>query len=294
MGDSALQLAGIRPGRYGIWTFDFDELPLSAVRESVAELEELGYPTVWVPELRGREAFTQAAVLLAATGRMVIANGIARILYRTPRTTAAAQQTLADAYPGRYVLGLGLGGPPPGDGSPLAAMRAYLGEMDAAPTVAPESETVRVLAAYGPEMLRLAAESGAGAHTFLVPVEHTAVARGVLGPGPFLAPEQAVVIERDPEKAREVARRYLAPYLKSRFNLAKFRRLGYDESDFAGGGSDSLVDALVAWGTVEDVLARVSAHLEAGADHVCIQVLGRDAGEPAKVRWRILAEALFG
>lgn len=135
-------------------------------------------------------------------------------------------------------------------------------------------------------MLRLAAERSAGAHTYLVPVEHNALARDVLGPESFLAPEEAVVLERDSGKAREVARRRLAPYLETHFNLAKFRRLGYDESD-------RLVDALVAWGTVEDTLARIDSHLEAGADHVGIQVLGREAGEPAMVRWRILAEALF-
>lgn len=282
-------------GRIGVFTLAFDNLPVAEVRTAVTELEELGYGAVWVPELVGREALTHASVLLAATERIVVANGIARIGDRTPRATAAGQRTLADGYPGRYLLGLGVGRPKADGPKPLDAMRAYLDEMDAVESSAPEpkEKPARVLAAYGPAMMRLAAERAAGAHTYLVTVEHTAGARGILGLGPILAVEQAVVLERDPNEARRVARDHLGYYLKTPQNLAKLRRLGYSEEDFGGGGSDRLADALVVWGGIDQIAARIRAHVEAGADHVCIQVIGVEPGDAIMSRWKLLAEALL-
>jgi len=239
-------------GKVGIWTFDFDRQPMAQVREEVAELEALGYGAIWIPEVAGREALTHAAVLLAATNRIVVANGVARIAERTPRAMVAAQQTLAEAYPGRHLLGLGLGGV-----SQLEAMRTYLDGMDGIALVTPKPafQPVRVLAAYGPAMLQLAAERSAGAHTYKVTAQHTADARQLLGLKAFLAVEHAVVLETDPHKARRIARAHLETYLRLPAHLAKFRRLGFTDDEFAAGGSNRLVDALVAWGNMDDVLA---------------------------------------
>jgi len=202
----------------------------------------------------------------------------------------AAQQTLAEAYPGRHLLGLGLGGV-----SQLEAMRTYLDGMDEIALVTPKPafQPVRVLAAYGPAMLQLAAERSAGAHTYKVTAQHTADAPQLLGPEAFLAVEHAVALETDPHKARRIARAHLETYLRLPAHLAKFRRLGFTDDDFAAGGSNRLVDALVAWGHMDDVLAKLQAHFEAGADHVCIQVLGSEPGASAIQAWRILAKAMF-
>jgi probable F420-dependent oxidoreductase len=155
----------------------------------------------------------------------------------------------------------------------------------AAPPEAPR----RVLAALGPKMLDLAAEKAAGAHSYFVPVEHTEVARARLGPDPLLAVEQAVVLSTDPTEARAVARQHMAIYLGLPNYTNNLRRLGFDDDDLAGGGSDRLVDAIVGWGTVEDVAARVRSHLETGADHVCLQVLTADPTALPMAEWRELA-----
>jgi probable F420-dependent oxidoreductase len=174
-------------------------------------------------------------------------------------------------------------------------MRTYLDAMDAAPYAPPRREPEpRVLAALGPRMLELAASRANGAHPYFVPVEHTEVARRVLGTGPLLATEQAVVLERDPAKAREIARGHMTNYLRLENYVNNLRRLGYGDDDLADGGSDRLVNAIVAWGSIEDVVGRVRAHLDAGADHVCIQVLPADPRSLPRREWRDLAAALLG
>ena len=289
-------MRGMAIGRTGVFTFALDHQPIREAQATVAELEELGYGAVWIPELTGREALTHASVLLAATQRMAIANGIARIGDRAPRTAAAAQRMLSAAYPSRHLLGLGIGRPKPDGPKPIEAMRAYLDAMDSTDMVSPESDCrpVRVLAAYGPAMMMLAAERAAGAHTYLVPVEHTSWARERLGTDSLLAVEQAAVFEQDAAEARRVARTHLEYYLRTPQNLAKFRRFGYSDEDFRGGGSDRLVDALVAWGDVDRIAARVRDHLVAGADHVCVQVLDTKLGAAPMSQWRLLAEVLPG
>jgi len=179
--------------------------------------------------------------------------------------------------------------------SPVAAMRAYLDAMDRAPfrAVAPRTEPERVLAALGPRMLALSAERAGGAHTYFVPPDHTARAREILGPGRLLAVEQAVVLERDAAKAREIARTHTSGYLKLINYTSNLRRLGFDEADLAGGGSDRLVDAIVGWGALDAVVGRVRAHQAAGADHVCIQVLTADRQVLPTAAWRELAGALL-
>ena len=289
-------------GRVGIWT-RLDSQPSAQGREAVAELDALGYGAVWFPESRGRESFTQAAVLLAATRRMVVATGITNMWGRDPMAMAAAQKTLAEAYPDRFLLGIGVSHAPMVERlrghryeRPLANMRAYLDAIDAAPfaAVAPESEPPRVLAALGPKMLELARDRAIGAHPYFTPVEHTAFARRVLGAGPLLAPEQAVVLETDPGQARAIARTHMATYLALPNYTNNLRRLGYGEDDLSNGGSDRLVDALVAWGGIEAAAQRVQAHLDAGADHVCVQVLTDDPAALPRQAWRDLAPALLG
>ncbi|MFI1760589.1 TIGR03620 family F420-dependent LLM class oxidoreductase [Streptomyces sp. NPDC020800] len=282
-------------GTFGIYTFDFEHQPAAAIRDSVQELEELGWPALWIPELLGRDAFSHAGYLLAATERMSVVNGIARIWSREARWTHGAALLLADAYPGRHVLGLGFGGQPRPGVKPLAAMSAYLDELDAAdtPNPRPRIPVRRLLAAYGPRMLELARERADGAQTYHVNVAHTAQAREILGPDAFLAVEHAVLLETDPGRARSLAREHLHGYLGTPYNLAKFRRLGYTEEDLLGGGSDRLVDDLVFWGDPETVVRKLRGHAEAGADHVAVQVIGVEPGTSALPQWRRLAAALL-
>jgi len=268
----------------------------------VAELDELGYGAIWYPEGRGRDTFAQGAMILSATKRIVAAPGIANLYAHDAMGMASGQRTLCEAFPDRFLLGIGVSHRPAVEGirghqygPPLTTMKKYLDAMDAAPYAPPYRgpEEPRVLAALGPKMLELSATRANGAHPYFVPVEHTEIARRVMGSGPILAPEQAVVIERDPSKAREIARTHVPNYLRLENYANNLRRLGFTEDDLAGAGSDKLVDAIVAWGSIEDVVARVQAHLDAGADHVCVQVLTATPRTVPMAEWRELASALL-
>jgi len=213
---------------------------------------------------------------------------------------AAGQKTLAEAWPGRFLLGIGVSHAPivgmrgHGYDRPLTFMRQYLDAMDAAIYNAPPPAAApRVIGALAPKMLALAAERTEGAHPYFVPPEHTRRARAALGPGKLLAPEQAVVLERDATVARGVARRHMQMYLQLPNYVNNLRRLGFGDDDLQRGGSDRLVDAIVAWGDVGAVVDRVRAHHEAGADHVCIQVLPREATALPVPEWQTLAAALL-
>ena len=289
-------------GRYGIWTFNLDLVPSSQAVEHVDELDELGFGAVWFPEAFGREALTNAALLLRGGTDIVVATGIASIWARDAMAAAAAHRTVSEAYPGRFLLGLGVSHQPMVEAvrghdytKPYSAMAAYLDGMDAAPfmAAAPSVEPERVLAALGPRMLALARDRAAGAHPYFVPPEHTAEARAVLGDGPLLAVEQAVVLEADPAKAREIARSHTRTYTGLPNYVGNLRRLdsSLTEDDFADSGSDRVVDRIVAWGDIDAVLARVQRHLEAGADHVCIQVVSDSLEVPIQA-WRDLSAAL--
>lgn len=287
-------------GRVGIWTFAFELHPAARVREAAAEVERLGYGALWIPEALGREAFSHAALLLAATTRIPVATGIANVWARDAMAMAGAQKTLSEAWPGRFLLGIGVSHAPlvgmrgHAYQRPLTFMRRYLDAMDAAIYNAPAPpSTARVLGALAPKMLALAAERADGAHPYFVPPEHTRRARAALGPGKLLAPEQAVVLERDPAVARAVARQHMQTYLQLPNYVNNLRRLGFDDADVRDGGSDRLVDAIVAWGDVEAVADRVRAHHDAGADHVCVQVLPRDATALPLAEWRALAPVLL-
>jgi len=286
---------GMELGRFGVWTFDFEEQPASLMRDSVQELEGLGWRAFWIPERDGREALTHAGFLLSATERMTVVNGIAQIWGREPRWAQGAALLLADAYPGRHLLGLGYSGGRPGV-KPLQAMNEYLDAMDAVTSAnpLPQAPMRRLLAAYGPKMVELARDRAVGAHTYHVTVEHTAQARELLGDGPFLGVEHAVLFETDPGRAREIARKHLQVYLTSKYNVAKFLRLGYTEADIDGGrGSDRLVDDLVYWGDLDTIVGKLHGHLEGGADHVGVQVIGLEPGRSAIPHWRRLADALL-
>ncbi len=286
-------------GRIGVWLGPLSLRAADETRELAPELEELGYSALWFGEGVGtKECFTQAATLLAWTERAVVATGIANIYARDPMASANGARTLADAYPGRFLLGIGVSHAPSVAqrgheyASPIATMRSYLDAMDEATfrAVEPAEPAPWVLAALGPKMLQLAASRTRGAHPYFTPPEHTAAAREVMGEGPLLAPEQAFLLETDPIAARATAREHTAYYLRLDNYRRNLERLGFNEDDLADGGSDRLVDAIVAWGDVDVVRDRVKAHLDAGADHVCVQAVGADP----LAELRLVAPALRG
>jgi probable F420-dependent oxidoreductase len=269
----------------------FTVRPAAESRPAAREIEELGYDTLWYSEGLGtRESFANGAVLLAATERIRIASGIANIWGRDAVSAANAARVLADAFDDRFLLGLGVSHPRQVDPrghtyeKPVARMSAYLDAMDADPFVSPDGTRVerppvpRVIAALRPPMLRLAAEKALGAHTYLVPPEHTRRARELMGPAALLIPEQKVVLDADPGEAWARARAAIAWYLDTPNYVDNLRWLGFGDADFEDGGSDALVDALVAAGDEETIRARVREHLDAGATQVAIHPL--EDGDP--------------
>jgi probable F420-dependent oxidoreductase len=293
---------GIDIGTFGVWTSLLDLHPTTRVREIVAELDEMGWGCLWRPESTGRDPLVTAALWLDACPRMAVATGIAQTYARHPLTTMAANRTLDEAFPGRFLLGLGVSHAPLVEGvrgldysTPLADMAAHLDAMDAAPFtgLAPEGRPPRILAALGPKMLELSATKADGAHPYFTTPEHTALARDIIGPDKFLAPEHMVLLETDPDRARRVARANMARYLQLPNYTRNLKRLGFSDDEISS-VSDRLVDAIVLWGDVESIVPRVREHLDAGADHVCVQALVEDPSELPVDDWRRLAEALLG
>jgi probable F420-dependent oxidoreductase len=287
-------------GRVGVWQGVLDQQPSSRVRELVGEIESMGWPTLWVPEATGRDAFVSSSVILGATTRLNVATGIAQVHARDPMAMANAQRTIFEAYDGRFLLGIGVSHAPIIEKmrkqdyvKPFSMMESYLAAMAEAPftAVGPSEQPPLVLAALGPKMLELAAKAAQGAHPYFVPPEHTALARQIMGPEALLAPEQMVLLETDAGRAREIARKVMKTYLRLPNYTNNLRRLGYGDDDLSG-PSDRLVDAIVAWGDEDAVVARVKAHHDAGADHVCVQHLVERAGEVPIEAWRRLADAL--
>jgi probable F420-dependent oxidoreductase len=290
-------------GRVGIWTAAFEGHPAGRVRDAASEVEEMGFPTLWINETTGRDPFVLSTMLLSATSTLTVATGIANVYARDAVTMSASQKTLAEAFPGRFLLGLGVSSPVLVErvrqhsyDKPVSYLEGYLDRMDAAPynAVPPPEPPPRVLAALGPRMLRLAAARSDGAHPYLTTPEHTAEARRIVGPGVLLAPEQMVVLESDATVAREVGRSSIGFYLRAPGYLANLRRLGFTEDDWVNPkeASDRLVDGIVAWGDTDTIVKRITEHHEAGADHVCIQVLSTSRDLPVN-GWRRLAEALL-
>lgn len=286
-------------GRVGLWTFFLDLQPADRVRDLVPEIEAMGWGCVWVPEAVNRDAMVNSALLLSASTTLNIGTGIASIWGRDPMTTAASLKSLSEAWPGRFVLGLGVSHQPMVDHirgqdytKPFTKMRDYLAAMDAALYMSPAPETTHVvLAALGPKMLALSATAADGAHPYFVPVEHTAVAREHLGPDALLAPEQAVVLSTDADEARRVARGHMATYLNLPNYTNNLRRFGWGDEDLADGGSDRLIDAVIPHGSPEAIAEAVRAHHDAGADHVCLQPLGH--GPEPLDDYRALARVLL-
>ena len=290
-------------GRYGIWTNTLDSHSSAKGRESAQLVESLGFSTLWLPEATGRDPFVTSALLLGATTSLIVATGIANVYARDAMTTKACQLTLHEAFPNRFLLGLGVSSPVLVEkirghdyGKPLTYMAEYLAAMDGAlyNAAGPKDDPGRVLAALGPKMLKLSATAAAGAHPYLTDASHTREARQIMGPEAVLAPEQMVVLESDPEAARAIARPAVGFYLRAPGYLANLKRMGFDDSDWADprAASDRLVDAIVAWGEIAAIAARINAHHDAGANHVCIQVLRADREIPT-AEWHQLAAALL-
>ena len=278
-------------GKLGLWTFQLDMQPMKEAQKYIAQIDDLGFGAVWVPEAVGREPFASTSLLLSASERIILATGIASLHARTSMTMQAGWKTVTEAFPDRFLLGIGVSHQPAVEGfhgasydKPYSTMVSYLEAMDRGLYFAaqPSTPPARCLAALGPKMLKLAAERSLGAHPYFVPVEHTPIARAALGPDALLAPEQAVVFSTNADEARAVARGFMSTYLGLPNYTNNLRRLGWTDDDIAGshGPSDRLVDAIVAWGTLDDIRDRIKAHLDGGADHVCVQVL---SANPAAV-----------
>jgi len=291
-----------RLGRVGVWSFALQRLSAGDAGAAMRELERLGYPTVWMPESLGsKEVFAHSALLLGGSERAVVAPGIASIYARDPMAMAAGAKALGEAYPGRFVLGIGVSHAPSVElrgheyGKPVESMRAYIDAMDASAYAGPEpAEPVPlVLAALGPKMLELAAARADGAHPYFVPVEHTPVARAAVGSETCLAVEQTAVLSTDADAARRIGRAFARHYLALPNYANNLRRLGWSDEDIANDGSDRLIDAVVAWGDVDAIVGRVRAQLDAGADHVCVQLRAESSADPALAGYAELAAGLL-
>jgi len=284
-------------GTIGVWTFAHETLPAERSGDIAAELESLGFSAMWLPEAWGREAFTNAGLMLSASSSLVVATGIANIWARDAVAAVNAAKTLNAAYQDRFVLGLGVSHRPLVEGlrgheyaTPVTAMRDYLSAMDAAPMRAPESEQryARVIAALGPRMLGVGATLADGVHPYLVTPEHTARARAAVG-DKFVGVEQAVVLGQSREEYLNRAHAHLGFYTGLENYRNSWRRLGFGDEDFVRGGSERLCEALVVHGDENAVMERINKHRLAGADHVCLQVLSDETNAPPFDEWRRLA-----
>ena len=275
-------------GRIGVWT-SYRAFGIERASEAAKLVEELGYSSWWVG---GSPHVPDVRPVLEATSTLVAATGILNVWGNEPGETAGAAAAVRAEFPGRFMLGIGIGHPE-ATGQyrrPLTTMREFLDGLDASPD--PPTVDERCLAALGPHMLDLAGERAAGTHTYFVPVEQTRFARGRLGPGKLVAPEVACVLETDSDRARTVARGYAKMYLGLRNYTQNLLKFGFTEADIGGGGSDRLIDAVIPHGSAEQIAEVVRAHLDAGADHVCVQPLGEE-GIPRQ-SWTALAKGLVG
>jgi probable F420-dependent oxidoreductase len=280
-------MKAVNIGKVGVWT-SYRPFGSERAGEAAKVAEQLGYGAWWVG---GSPHVPEIRPILEATSTLVAATGILNVWSNDPADTAAAHAALRADFPGRFMLGLGIGHPETTSDyrRPLSTMRAFLEGLDAAPTPSPVDE--RCLAALGPKMLDLAGERTAGTHSYFTTVDHTRFARERLAPGKLVAPEVACVVETDPVRAKAVARDYAKLYLGLRNYTQNLLQFGFSERDLADGGSDRLIDAVIPQGSAEQIAEVVRAHLDAGADHVCLQPMGED-GIPRK-SWTALASALI-
>jgi|TARA_Y100000031_G_scaffold131269_2_gene151484 probable F420-dependent oxidoreductase len=285
-------------GKLGVWYF-FDQYPAALAADHTKRIEALGYDTLWIPETVGRNPMVLASWLLANTRNLKIATGIANIYHREPGVTVCSQKALAEQSDNRFLLGIGVSHKPLVEGvrglrygPPVATMSDYLDKMEQAPYqgIPPSEDPPTVIAALGPKMLELAREKCTGAHPYFVSPEHTAMARKKLGPDKWLCVEQKVVLETDADTARAAARGVAQIYLGLPNYRNNWLRMGFTASDLENGGSDAFIDATFAWGGVDTINARLQAHFDAGADHVCIQPVNPN-GQFGDLHWEAL-EAL--
>jgi probable F420-dependent oxidoreductase len=281
----------------GIWSGHLRYGEADAIAEAAAELDELGFDAIWIPDVGG-DVLGAVETLLGATQRSVVATGILNVWMHEPAEVAARRASWHDDWKRRFLLGLGVShaplidqGQPGRYTKPVTKMIAYLDGLDSA--AAPFPVECRVLAALRPRMLGLARDRAAGAHPYFVPPEHVARARRVLGADALIAVELAVVMDRDPSSARATARRHTAIYVGLTNYTNNLREFGFGDDDFAAQGSDRLVDSIVAWGDIDAIVARTQAMRDAGADHVCVQVIRPDNDIP-RAEWRELASSLVG
>ncbi|GAA2720114.1 LLM class F420-dependent oxidoreductase [Actinocorallia aurantiaca] len=286
-----MELSGI-----GVWSQQLRYGDAAEAAESAAELEELGYSALWIPDVGG-PLFDAVGRLLAATRRTVVATGILNLWMHAPEDAAASHASLTAEHGDRFLMGIGVSHAPLVDRAeagryqkPLAAMRTFLDGLDQADTPVPSES--RVLAALGPKMLELAGKRARGVHPYLVTPEHTRTAREALGAGPLVLPEQTVILCADRDEARAIGTDWLKNYLSLPNYANNLLRLGFSPEDVES-VSDRLFDALIAWGDEEAVRRRVDEHRAAGADHVCVQVLTEDQGAFPREQWRRLAAALL-
>jgi probable F420-dependent oxidoreductase len=274
--------AGLNLGRAGVWLGSMANLPAPEFRRAVAEIEAMGFGTIWIGEAIGREPMAASALILSATQRVTVATGIANMYVRDATAMMNGARTLAEAWPNRFVLGIGVSHVPLVSerghqyDKPVTTMRSYLDAMEHAAFRLKSAPTPPVvLAALGPKMLELARERTAGAHPYFVPVEHTKEARRILGSDRVLAPEAAVVFARDRESARTAGNRYMNTYLNLENYRRNLERLGWGAEDLTAPGSDRIFDAVVAWGDEQTIARKLKGHVDAGADHVAVQVLSK-------------------
>jgi len=292
-----VDLGTVDLGRVGIWSRELRYNPdRGASATAAAELEDLGYGAIFIPDAGG-DVLGAVEHLLASTRRMPFATGVLNIWMHDPAEVASRRASLAARFGPRLLLGLGNSHAPLVESvlgvpyaRPYSKMAEYLDALDKAE--APVPAQMRMLAALGPRMLSLARARAGAAHPYLVPPEHTAAARQALGPGITLAPEQAVVFGADPQLGLEQARAFVNDYLALPNYVRNLRRLGFTDDDLEGPASDRLVDALVARGDEDAIAAQVRAHHDAGADHVCIYVFGGADEALPLAAWRRRARAL--
>ena len=281
----------------GVWSSALRHGDAHEIAAAAAELEALGYGALWIPDVGG-DVFGAVDNLLAATTTAVVATGILNLWMHTAEETAAQHATMTAQYGRRFLVGIGVSHAPLIDQrievgtyqQPLARTRAFLDALDAAEV--PLAVEDRALAALGPKMLELAARRTAGVHPYLVTPEHTLVARRAVGPDALVATEQGVILETDPARARSIARANLVRYFAMPNYTNNWKRLGFTDDELADGGSDRLIDALVAWGDEATIASRIQEHRDAGASHVCVQVLTDSPGTMPLEQWRILAPVL--
>ena len=280
-------------GRIGVWWSGSWRVADDPTLDVAGELESIGYGALWSSGRFDPGLSPHFERLLGSTTHVTVASGIVSVWAGAPEDVGPAVAALEERFPGRFLLGIGASHAPAVENyeHPYAHVVAYLDALDALDVPVPPER--RVLAALGPRMLELAAARSAGAHPYFVPVEHTVRARAILGPGPLLAPEVAVVLETDVARARELARTYAATYLSLPNYTNNLRAFGYGDDDIGGGGSDRLIDAVIPWGDAATIGARIREHHDAGADHVCIQVVADRQGFPL-AQYREIAPALLG